>query len=265
MASRFKFRMPDLVLRFFRLAMGVLALAVVALLSAVATMRLAIHGAEVAVPSLAGLSIAEAAQKTRAEGLNLNVENRFYSAETASGRVLAQSPAAGVVVRREWHVRVTESLGPQQVAIPNVVGQREREAAIFIRRTGLDVGSQALLPVAGADPGVVVAQSPPPNASGVDRPRVSLLLSQPDPAPPIAFVMPDFVGQSAASASAAIRAAGLKLSPPEDAAASIPAVPDPGTLAAMAPTVAPGAVTAQWPLAGHRVAVGDAVRLAVGQ
>lgn len=265
MPSHFTIRMPDIVFRFFRLVLGVMALGAVALLSAVTTMRFAIHGAEVAVPNLAGLSMAEAAQKTRAEGLNLNVENRFYSAETSSGRVLSQSPAPGVVVRREWHVRVTESLGPQKIAIPNVVGQRAREAAIFVRRTGLELGSQAYLPMAGAEPGLVIAQSPPPNAFGVDRPRVSLLLSQPDPPQQAAYVMPNLVGQTSASATAAINTAGLKLAPLQESTTPIPPVAETGTMAPMTATVAPGTVTAQWPLAGHRVSAGDVVRLTVGQ
>lgn len=264
MPPRFNIKLPPIVLRFFRLMLRGLALAAVALLSALATMRVAIHGGEVAVPNFSGMSLAQAAQKARAEGLNLSVENRFYSAETASGRVLAQSPAAGIVVRREWHVRVTESLGPQRVAIPDVVGQRQREAAIFVRRTGLDVGSQAFLPIAGTDAGIVVAQSPPPNASGVDRPRVSLLLSQTDTPEQTAFVMPDLVGQSSSSAAAEIRAAGLTLAPPQQSEAPIPDVAEAGTLAPMLPTTAPGTVTAQSPAAGHRVNAGDTVHLIVG-
>ena len=260
-----KLRMPQIVFRFFRLVLGVMALGAVALLSAVTTMRFAIHGAEVAVPSLAGLSMAEAAQKTRAEGLNLVVENRFYSAEASSGTVLAQSPAPGVVVRREWHVRVTESLGPQRVSIPNVVGQREREAAIFIRRNGLELGSQAFVPAAAVDSGVVIAQSPPPNASGVDRPRVSLLLSQPDPQQQPAFVMPDLIGQNVASATAAISDAGLKLAPLQQDAIAIPPVAEAGTLAPALPVVAAGTVIAQYPGAGHRIAASDPVHLTIGQ
>ena len=106
--------------RFFNILLGALAMLIVALLSAFITMRLAIHGREVKIPNLTGLSLAEASDQTRSLGLRLNLENRFYSPNTPPGRVLAQSPAPGVTVRREWAVRVTESLGPQQVAIPAI-------------------------------------------------------------------------------------------------------------------------------------------------
>ncbi len=94
-------------------------------------------------------------------------------------------------MRKLWNVRVTESLGPQQVAIPNVVGQQEREAAINIHHLALDLGTVAYLPGRGSTTqDIVLAQSPPPNAAGVDRPRVSILLSEIDQPQPAEFVMP---------------------------------------------------------------------------
>src|ERR1700735_329746 len=65
--------------RFFNILLGALAMGVVALLSAYIAMRLAIHGREVKVPNLAGLSLADASKQTRSLGLRLTLENRFYS------------------------------------------------------------------------------------------------------------------------------------------------------------------------------------------
>ena len=113
-------------INFFRLVLAGLALAMAGLIAAVVTMRLAIHGAEVKVPDLQGLTVTEAVHKTANMGLNLGIDNRYYSVDVPAGRVLAQSPLPGAIVRREWRMRVTESLGPQRVAIPKVVGQQER-------------------------------------------------------------------------------------------------------------------------------------------
>ena len=96
-------------------------------------------------------------------GLSLNVENRFYSTVTPAGRVLSQSPGPGTKVRRQWAVRITESLGPQRVSVPNVIGQTEREAAVNIRRLSLDLGTVAYIPAPGP-PGIVLTQSPTPAA-----------------------------------------------------------------------------------------------------
>jgi eukaryotic-like serine/threonine-protein kinase len=261
--------------RFFNILLGALAMGVVALLSAYITMRLAIHGREVKVPNLTGLSLADASKQTRSLGLRLTLENRFYSPNTPPGRILAQSPAPGVTVRREWAVRVTESLGAQQVAIPDLTGQSERTASINIRRLGLEQGVVAHIPSSG-DPGIVIAQTPPPNASGVDTPRVSLLLSEPEEAEsPDAFVMPSLTGLTLAGAAARAAAAGLHIASAEDLNLATPAPSAPAaaptttpaqpTAALSAPAAAPtstiGTVVAQTPLAGHRVIKGEAVHI----
>ncbi len=259
--------------RFFNILLGALAMLVVALLSAFIAMRLAIHGREVKVPNLAGLSLADAGKQTRSLGLRLTLENRFYSPNTPPGRILAQSPAPGATVRREWAVRVTESLGAQQVAIPDLTGQSERTASINIRRLGLEQGVVAHISAPG-DPGVVIAQTPPPNASGVDTPRVSLLLSEPEEdESPEAFVMPSLTGLTLAGAAARAAAAGLHIVSAEDLNLGSPApTPSASTAPAAEPAAAPaqpaaaptsaiGTVVAQTPLAGHRVIKGEAVHI----
>src|SRR5947209_16557476 len=92
-----------------RLASLVMILITLALLSAVITMHFVIHGAEVKVPSLKGMTVGDARTQTSGLGLELEVDNRYYSSDVAPGHILTQSPPAGTVVRREWHVRVSES------------------------------------------------------------------------------------------------------------------------------------------------------------
>ena len=128
-------------LRLFQFVILILGLALVALTSAIVTMRFAIHGAEVKIPAFTGLTPQEAQAKAAELGVEMTIDNRFYSAEVPAGRILSQSPAPGTVVRREWHVRCIESLGPQTVAIPNLTGQPQRAAIIGLRRLGLEVGA----------------------------------------------------------------------------------------------------------------------------
>src|SRR5271168_2219887 len=202
--------------RFFNIMLGALAMLTVALVSAFITMRLAIHGHEVKVPDLTNLTLSEASKKTSSLGLVLSLENRFYSPNTPPGRVLAQSPAPGLTVRREWPVRITESLGAQQVAIPDLIGQSERTATINIRRLGLELGAVSHIAAPG-EPGVVIAQTPSPNAVGVDRPRVSLLLSDPETSnSPEAFVMPSLAGLTLTGAAARTASVGLHITSAED-------------------------------------------------
>jgi beta-lactam-binding protein with PASTA domain len=271
--------------RIFTLLLEALALIAVALIFAFIAMRLAIHGREAVVPNLSGLTVADANSLASRSGLALNLENRFYSADVAAGRILAQDPAAGSRVRREWPVRITESLGAQRVEIPELTGQTERSATLGIRRLSLELGVVAHLAIAG-DPDVVLTQTPPANASGVDGPRVSLLVSDPmpDTAQPNAYAMPSLVGLSTSAANARAASAGLHLvavteSALPTAAAASTANPAPNGLTTPAPSVAAptapsatrpaavrpsGIVTAQSPQAGHRVVQGDVVHVTLG-
>lgn len=203
--------------RFFNVLLTAMAMLVIFLLSAFIAMRLAIHGREVEVPNLAGLTLQEASAKAGHLGLSLRLENKFYSADVPSGHILGQFPAPGATVRSEWAIRVTESIGPQQVSIPDVTGQAERPASLTLRRSSLELGTVASIAAPG-DAGIVLAQTPPPDASGVDRPRVSLLLSQPASAAPQAFVMPQLTGLSLSAAFSRTNAAGLRIASAEEPA-----------------------------------------------
>ena len=245
--------------RWFRISMTLLAMLTVALLSAMITMRLAMHTGEVEVPSLAGLTLEEAATKSTDARLNLTVENRFYSTTVPAGRVLSQSPAAGATVRKGWHMRVTESMGPQRVPIPDTVGMNERDAGMAIRRASLDIGTLAHLP-SPAPAGTVLAQTPPADAEGVDRPEVGLLLSEPETAAPRAYVMPDLVGLSFSAANARMREMDMHvwaIVPQPAAPAADPDAPA-GSAPAPLPLLVPaGVVVTQVPAAGMRVSPGD--------
>ncbi len=266
--------------RFFTLVLEALALVAVALISAFIAMRLAIHGREAVVPNLSGVTVAEANSLANRSGLNLTLENRFYSNDIPAGRILAQDPVAGSRVRREWPVRITESLGAQRVQIPDLKGQTERAATVGIRRLSLELGVVAHL-ATGGDPDVVLAQTPPANASGVDGPRVSLLVSDsvPDNAQPNAYAMPSLVGLSASAASARAASAGLRIivvtqtAPPAAVTTAAPptaatATPNASSALTANPTAAvvrsSGLVIAQNPQAGSRVAQGDTVRVTLG-
>ena len=193
---------------FFRLVLTALVLLVVALMSALTAMRFAIHGQEVAVPSLVGKTPVEAFHVAEESGLPVVVERQFYSATIPEGKILSQVPEAGSRVRRGWQVRVAESLGPQRVEIPNVLGESQRAAEINILRRGLDVAAVAQVQLPGATPNQVVGQSPPPNASGVSAPQISLLVTE-QLAP--AFVMPNLLGQPLGSVSHALEDAGMRV------------------------------------------------------
>ena len=251
------------VVNFFQVASLVMLLVAVALLSAIATMHFAIHGAEVQVPALAGMTVSDARSQTAGLGLNLDVDNRYYSGDVAAGHILTQSPAAGTVVRREWRVRVAESLGPQKVDVPETVGKDERVAALTLRRAGLEVGATAHLPSSQAVPGTVLAQDPPAHAQGIARPSVNLLVAAPDEEAADGFVMPDLAGLPVVTAQALLAKVGIQTAVPKYVAVAVASVGS-GEVPLKSP-VKPGSVIAQSPPAGSRVLQSAKVALTVAQ
>jgi beta-lactam-binding protein with PASTA domain len=246
---------------FFRFVLVLLLLVVVAMTSAIVTMHFAIHGAEVSIPDFRGMTLPDAGQRASALGLTLQVESHLYSTDMPLGRVASQSPLAGTLVRRGWRVWLTESLGPQKLAIPDVKGRDQRFATIAIRRAGFQVGTVAAMPWTGAQPGTVIAQSPDANAAGVESPTMNLLVAaEPDAGAPAAagFVMPNLEGQVFTAAALTVTRMGLKLAPLKEQDVHVGAAPG----SALLP---PGTVVGQMPLPGARVDAATAIQLTVAK
>lgn len=193
--------------RVLRLVLLALVLILVAMLSALTAMRIAIHGREVDVPDLVGLAPAEAESVLLERGLRVDVESRFYSSNIPEGRILSQVPPAGTVVRRGGRVRVAESLGIGRAKVPNVLGQSSRAAEINLRRRGLEIGKLALVRLPNEPVDRIIAMSPPPDTVG-PSPKVNLLLTT---SPDQGWLMPNLVGKRLAEASKLLEGSNLQL------------------------------------------------------
>src|SRR5579859_3743989 len=247
-------------------AMLALVMIIVAMVSGLTAMRFAIHGQEVTVPPLVGLTPAEAERTVSGLGLQMSIERQYYSPQIPEGRIMSQLPLPGTKVRRGWQLRVAQSLGPTRVAIPDVTGQSEHAAELNIRRRGLDVASMAEVEAPGIPPDQVLAQSPPANASQVAAPKISLLITA--AGEPQAYLMPSFLGQPLGSANRTLTDSGFKLGNVNVAAPSQPAG-DTANPAAPAVVVIPAEaspasiIVSQQPVAGQKVAAGTAVNFEV--
>ena len=246
------------ILRYATLA---LVLLIVAMVSALTAMRLAIHGQEVAVPSLVGLSPTEAEKAVNASGLQMTIERQYYSPQVAEGRIMSQLPLPGTKVRHGWQVRVAQSLGPIRVTIPDVTGESERAAEVNILRRGLDVASVAQVTTASIPADQVLAQSPAANAGQIVTPKISLLVTA--AAEPETFVMPSFAGQLLGTASQTLQDSGFKLG-------NVSVAPPTGDQAAASAADASGSepspasiIVLQSPAAGQKVASGTTVSFQV--
>jgi beta-lactam-binding protein with PASTA domain len=248
----------------FRFAILALVLVIVAMLSALTAMRFAIHGQEVAVPSLVGLAPADAERNAGAVGLQVSMERQYYSPSVPEGKIMSQLPLPGTKVRPGWQIRVAESLGPTRVAIPDVTGQSEHAADLNIRRRGLEISSTAQVETVGIPADQVLAQSPPANATQVLAPKISLLITAPPE--PQAFVMPSFVGQTLGNVSRTLLDAGFKLG--NVSVAIPPTAPTPADATNTVSTAIPitpaqpspaSIIVSQAPAAGQKMLAGASV------
>ena len=121
----------------------------------------------------------------------------------------------------------------------------------------------AYLQMSGLTADQVLAQSPPPNASGVSVPRISLLVTAAPP--PQSFVMPSFLGQPLGSVNLVLLDSGFHVGNVTVAAAHNP----PGSANLSIQLVAPpqpspaSIIVSQTPAPGQRVNAGATVNFEV--
>ncbi|PYV18805.1 MAG: hypothetical protein DMG21_03725 [Acidobacteria bacterium] len=183
-------------------------LVTVAFLSAVTTVRVAIHGRLTSAPNLVGVPLEAAERMAKAQGLDIKVEDNFYSSQPA-GSIVSQLPPAGTPLKIGQHVDVLVSLGPKQVAVPNVVGWSMRAAEISAVQRGLTVGDVAQIHSARGTPQEIIAQDPTATSAAVRGPGISLLVSLGGQPP--AYFCPSFVGDAITDARMRIGMAGFKV------------------------------------------------------
>lgn len=222
------------------------ALAVTYVLFAAASMRIALRAREVQVPDLANRTTNDATVVAGDVGLTLKVdESRRIDPKIASGRVVAQEPAAGSTMRRQRSVRVWLSAGQRAAVIPALTGETERTARLRLAQGGLTLASVSEIRSPDYASDVVLAQEPPAKSGGS---TVALLVNRGDRG--TSYVMPDLIGVNGDRAAEILRQRGFRV-------AVVGANPYPG--------IAAGVVIRQTPQAGFQIAPGEAISLEVSR
>ncbi len=110
----------------------------------------------VAVPKVVGATEEDAASELQALGFLVTVEEA-YSQDVPRGRVISQEPGKGAQLQPGNAVTIVVSLGPEQFAMPNVVGMGRDAAVARLTELGLRV-NVAIVPGQGGS--LVVFQEP---------------------------------------------------------------------------------------------------------
>lgn len=162
------------------------------------------------VPNVTGLPETQATTQLTARGFKAQVQRR--ASTRPQGVVFAQQPAAGVTAVKGTTVVLSVSSGVQRVTVPAVVGQTQGAAVTQLTTLGL---KPQLKNVPSTQPaGQVIAQNPAPGAKVDKGSTVTLNVSSGSGGGTTTTAaqvpVPGVIGQDQASASSAIRHAGLK-------------------------------------------------------
>lgn len=118
-------------------------------------------GEELVPDGLAGVPLAQAQAAIQAAGLRFANATQQASATVPNGSVISTDPASGTSVPRNSVIQIVVSSGPEQVDVPNVVGQTESDGNATLRAAGFTVQVRPQSVPAG-DPaaGRVISQNP---------------------------------------------------------------------------------------------------------
>jgi len=199
----------DRIRALFRLFLLFTVLVAVALISAITTIRLTIHGRQETMPNLVGTALESAQRTVTGLGLELKVEDKLYSPQYSAQHIVSQMPPPGTRIKMGQRVHVIVSLGTPQVTVPNLTGSSVRAAKITAIQRGLTLGNVAVVHWPGADPDQVVGQEPPPATNEVRSPAVNLLVSLGEPT--VAYLCPSFLGQPIAEVRRSLEKSGFKV------------------------------------------------------
>jgi serine/threonine-protein kinase len=209
-------------------------------------MRLVFLGRQVTVPDVTGMAVAEAQETLLNQELFLEPAAERHDDSVETGRILAQEPPAGAGIKKYRKVKVVTSLGPRVFKVPDLRGTSLRSAQITLQGEDLRIGSIAYTHTSLADADVVASQDPPPTGESLGEGGVSLLVSK-GPREAV-YVMPDLAGRRPEDVRAALESRGLRLG---------------AVRRERSAGAARGAVSRQYPEAGHPVSQGQIVSLVV--
>ncbi|RDI30602.1 serine/threonine-protein kinase [Rhodococcus sp. AG1013] len=157
---------------------------------------------QVQVPKLAGLTQDEAIQALNAAGLRLDdTVERAPSDPSQLDMVVGQEPSAGAKTNLDSTVVVVLGSGPEQVRVPNVVGQTIDVAQPNIEGAGFKVEVEKV--DSGKPEGQVISSSPSGGSSAAKGDTITVRVSNGK-----LFTMPSLTEMTISQALEALRKAG---------------------------------------------------------
>ncbi len=160
--------------------------------------------AQVKVPQITGMSVADATAALKAAGLTLGKQSNDPTTDaTKVGTVTATTPKSGTDVKGGSAVDVTVGVKQTVVKVPDVTGKNQADAAAALQAAGLQPATQD---VDGTQPqGTVVSTTPAGGQNVAPNSTVTMSVSKGNQQPTI----PGVRGQSENQAKQTLKQAGF--------------------------------------------------------
>ena len=197
----------------------------------------------IGLPNVNGKGSAEAVKILREKGFQPTTQSQS-SESVEKGRVISTDPAPGTEVQVGSPVTVFVSSGPKEVSVPEVTGETQADATATLAAAGLKV-TVSKREVAEPAAGTVISQSPGSGTQVKVGSQATIVVAQALKK----TAAPSVVGQSEAQAVATLTRAGFSSHTVSRT------VTDPTKV---------GLVVQQSPDAGHKLAPGATITIAVG-
>jgi serine/threonine-protein kinase len=158
------------------------------------------------VPSVSGMSWSAGKQAIKKRDLDpVRVDEN--SSKVAKGSIINTQPGAGTNVARRQDVRVLVSLGPAQVAVPDVSNQAQDAAEQALKAQGFTIGAVNTDYSATVPAGTVMSTSPTANTTVDKGTVVNLTVSNGK------VQLPDVTKQPFSTANSTLAGLGLSVTP----------------------------------------------------
>jgi serine/threonine-protein kinase len=207
--------------------------------------RLAGGGGEgdlVEIPNVTGLAQDDALARLQAEGFQVRVLFET-SDEVEAGFVIRTNPAFGSEAEEGSTIEVFVSQGPEEIAVPPLVGKTVDEAEALLEEAGLTLGTVTDRPDPDREEGIIIEQSPAAGVEVGSGASVNLVVSS----GPELVILPDLEGLTERDAISELQTLGLLFTTNEE----------------FSDTIDEGRVIRTDPEANTEVTAGDTVLLVV--
>lgn len=162
---------------------------------------------DVALDRMLGLPLQAARSELAGQGFRVRIENPVADPVIPSGHVVWQDPPPGTLLPKGGSVvSLTESSGPAQVAVPDVIGFDVDAARQVVAAAGLRIGRVDSL-VSATEAGVIVATRPETGSFRPPGTTLDLVVSR----GAADIRVPNLVGIGKEDARQRLEDAGLKL------------------------------------------------------